>query len=162
MQTRRYRVAFVAAMVAVVSLESHSVVAQAKDPLVGHWVLDVSRSTFAGAVPVKRMMQFAAVPNGMTQTITTTTGGPANITYQLVYAAKFDGHEYPADVASSLDTVSLKRINTRTVERIGKVKGQVAQTETYAVSPDDHMLTVTQEGQNNDVPFKSMQIFVRQ
>jgi hypothetical protein len=162
MQTRRYRVAFVAVVVAALSLESHFLLAQAKDPLFGHWVLDVSRSTFAAAAPVKRTMQFMAVPNGIRQTITTTTGGLANVTYQLVYTAKFDGHEYPADVASSLDTVSLKRIDARTVERIGKVKGQVAQTETYAVSPDDHTLTVTQEGQNSGVPFKSMQIFVRQ
>lgn len=111
---------------------------------------------------MKRMMTFTAIPNGITETITTTTGGATNITYHLVYTAKFDGKEYPADVASSLDTVSLKRLDARSVERIGKVKGQVVQSETYSVSPDGHMLTVTQQGQNNGVPFKSAQMFDRQ
>jgi hypothetical protein len=150
-----------AIVLGVVLAAVHPIIAQSKDPLIGDWTLDVNKSTFAGAAPVKRTMTFTTIPDGMTETITTTTAGAANITYQLVYTAKFDGKEYPADVASSFDTVSLKRVDARSVERVGKVKGQVVQTETYRVSPDGRMLTVTQEGQNNGVPFKSAQMFER-
>jgi hypothetical protein len=162
MSTSSSRGALVFAVVAALTSAVHPLVAQSKDPLIGNWALNVNKSTFAGAAPIRRTMTFTDIPNGITETITTTTSGGANITYKLVYTAKFDGKEYPADVASSLDTVSLKRIDARSVERIGKVKGQVVQTETYAVSPDGHMLTVTQEGQNNGVPFKSAQMFERQ
>lgn len=136
--------------------------AQAKDPLLGTWALDVPKSTFAGAAPIKRTMMFEAVPNGLKQEITSEVGGLADITYHLTYTARFDGKDYPADVASSLDTVSIKRIDARTVERVGKVKGQVVQTETYSVSSDGHMLTVKQQGRNNGVPFTSAQIFERE
>ena len=90
---------------------------------------------------------FTIMPDGVTQTITTTTAGAAEVTYNLVYTAKFDGKDYPADVASSFNTVSMKRLDARTLERIGKVKGQVAETETYAVSPNGRTMTVKQEGE---------------
>ncbi len=147
---------------AALSTVTVRLVAQTRDPLVGNWILMANKSTFAGQPPVSRRMTFAIVPNGITQTITTTTGGQANITYHLTYTAGFDGKEYPADVASALDTVSLKRVDSRTVERIGKVKGKVVQTETYTVSPDGTMLTVAQEGTNGGVPFRSSQVFERQ
>jgi len=146
---------------AVLALGSQHPAAQGKDPILGNWELDVQKSTFAGQRPVKRTMMFAPVPNGLKETITTTTNGLAEITYHLTYTAKFDGKDYPADVASSLDTVSLKRVDDHTIERIGKVKGQVMQTETYMVSPDGKMLTVKQEGKNNGVMFKSSQVFER-
>lgn len=167
MHAHRYRsvvfgVVFGVVLGAALPLATQSLMAQTKDPLVGNWILNVTRSTFAGPPPVKRTMMFTMVPNGIKQTITTTTAGQANITYHLVYTAQFDGQDYPADVASALDTVSLKRIDTRTVERIGKVKGRIVQTETYSVSPDGRMLTVAQEGKNDGAPFKSSQLFERQ
>ena len=136
--------------------------AQKKDPLLGNWELDKAKSTFtATAAPTRRLMMFSAVPNGLSETITTTTAGNAEVTYKLVYTAKFDGKDYPADVASAFDTVSMKRIDGNSIERLGKVKGQVVQTETYTVSPDGRTLTVKQEGTNNGVPFKSTQVFER-
>ncbi len=136
--------------------------AQRKDPLLGNWQLDLAKSTFtAAAAPAKRLMMFTAVPNGLTETITTTTAGNAEVTYKLVYTAKFDGKDYPADVASAFNTISMRRIDASSVERLGKVKGQVVQTETYTVSPDGKTLTVKQEGTNNGVPFKSTQVFER-
>ena len=158
------RVGMAAAVIlgAFLALDAPTLRAQSKDPLVGTWDLDIHKSTFAGAPPIKRTMMFEAVPDGLKQEISTTTGGLADVTYHLTYTARFDGKDYPADVASSLDTVSIKRIDPRTVERVGKVKGQVVQTETYSVSSDGHMLTVTQQGRNNGVPFNSTQIFERE
>ena len=44
-------------------------------------------------------------------------------------------------------TVSIKRLDARSLERIGKVKAQVVETETYTVSPNGRMMTVKQEGE---------------
>jgi len=152
-------VAVLGAAVIATAAQAH---AQKKDLLLGNWHLDLAKSTFtAAAAPASRSMMFSAVPNGLSETITTTTSGNGSLTYKLVYTAKFDGKDYPADVASAFDTVSIKRIDTNNVERLGKVKGQVVQTETYTVSPDGRTLTVKQEGTNNGVPFKSTQVFER-
>ena len=163
MRIRTRLVVLTAAAAAVVlMLGSDSAVAQSKDPLLGNWKLDVSKSTFPAAAPARRTMMFAAVPNGITQTITTTTSGNAEVTYDLVYTAKFDGKDYPADAASAFNTVAVKRLDAHSVERIGKAKGQVVETETYTVSPDGRMLTVKQEGENNGVQFKTSQVFQRE
>ena len=65
-------------------------------------------------------MMFTIMPDGVTQTITTTTAGAAEVTYNLVYTAKFDGKDYPADVASSFNTVSMKRLDARTSSGLAK------------------------------------------
>jgi len=159
MHMRRHSATFAIAVVGAM-LSTIPLFAQ-KDPILGNWKLDVAKSTFPAAAPARRTMTFAAVPNGMKQSITTTTNGNAEVTYNLVYTAKFDGKDYPADVASSFNTIEMKRLDGRTIERIGKTKGKVAETETYTVSPDGKTLSVKQEGDNNGVPFKTMQVFER-
>ncbi|HUK37371.1 MAG TPA: hypothetical protein VLV86_25820 [Vicinamibacterales bacterium] len=161
MHARRHVLLLAVAVGALFLIERHPA-AQAKDPILGRWTLDVGKSSFAGATPMKRTMTFAAVPDGLKQTIVTTTAGNASVTYNLVYTAKFDGAEYPADVASAFSTVSLKRVDGRSVERIGKTNGQVVETEIYTVSPDGKTLRVKQEGENNGVPFTTAQVFERQ
>jgi hypothetical protein len=159
MHTRRYSAVF-AIVVAGTVLSGISLLAQ-KDPILGSWKLDVAKSTFPAAAPARRTMTFATVPNGIKQSIATTTSGNAEVTYNLVYTAKFDGKDYPADVASSFNTIEMKRIDARTIERIGKEHGKVVETETYTVSPDGKTLSVKQEGDNNGVPFKTAQVFER-
>jgi hypothetical protein len=150
------------ALGAVFTVGPQPAIAQTKDPILGSWKLDVSKSKFAGATPVRRSMMFKAAPNGITQSITTTTAGNAQITYHLEYTAKFDGMDYPADVASSFNTIMMKRVDSRTLQRIGKVQGTVVETETYTVSPDGQALSVKQEGENNGVLFMTAQVFERE
>ena len=156
-----HRLVASAFVVGAVLLTGDLLLAQ-KDPIVGRWTLDVAKSTFPGARPARRTMTFAAVPNGITQSITTTTSGNGDVTYSLVYTARFDGKDYPADVASSFNTIEMKRLGARAIERIGKEKGQIVETETYTVSPDGKTLSVMQEGENNGAPFKTAQIFERE
>lgn len=160
MLTSRRIVGIAAVASALLVLHVLPALAQSKDPLVGNWKLDVDKSTFPAAPPMRRSMTFTAVSGGLKQAITTTTN--ADITYELVYTAKFDGKDYPADVASAFNTIEMKRLDPRTVERIGKVKGTVVETETYSVSRDGRTLSVKQEGENNGVPFKTAQVFERQ
>jgi hypothetical protein len=138
--------------------------AQAKDPLIGTWELDTSKSTYtgapAGAPPFRREMMFEQVDNGIKNTtITRDAVGGVNTSE---YTAKFDGKDYPAPVESALDTNSIMRVDANTIERMGKIKGQVVETVMYAVSPDGKVLTVTQKGMVNGINYGSVQIFNRQ
>ena len=58
--------------------------------------------------------------------------------------------------------VSLKRVDDRTVERTGKVQGQVVETETRTVSDNGKVLTVTTKGSRNGSEYSSVQVYDRQ
>jgi hypothetical protein len=58
------------------------------------------------------------------------------------YTAKLDGKDYPAKGAYSYDSVSLKRINGRTIEETAKRDGKVVEVSKIAVSPDGKTMTV--------------------
>jgi len=51
------------------------------------------------------------------------------------YTANFDGKDYPLAGVPNADTVSLKRIDTRTTERTDKKDGKVVQTLTRVELP---------------------------
>ena len=136
---------------------------QANDPLIGTWQLDVTKSSFtgapAGAAPFRREMTFESVANGIKHTTVTRDAlGGAN---PSEYTVKFDGKDYPAPADSALDTNSIRRIDANTIERTGKIKGQVIETVTYAVSADGKTLTVTQKGSINGIDYGSVQVFTR-
>lgn len=131
----------------------------AKDPVVGSWELNLAKSTFAGNVPQHRIISFEVTKDGAIREIAKTqqaNGGWDEVTY----TAKEDGKDYPIS-NSVLDTVSLKRVDAHTVERMGKVRGRVVETRKRVVSPDGHVMTVTTNGTNNGVPYQSVQVFER-
>ncbi len=72
----------------------------------------------------------------------------------IVYAAQYDGKEYPRTEtgagAVAGQTVTLKRIDKRTAERVTFLKGKKLVTETWAISPDGKTRTVTQTGVDQD------------
>jgi len=134
--------------------------AQAKDPFVGSWMMDPDKSTFTpGPVPVERYMTFAMSDKGMTHLTKTPSlfGGSSNITY----TAKFDGKDYEI-LGTGLDTVSLKRVDTNTIERTGKESGKVSETAVLKISPDGKTLTVTTKGNFRGTDYSSVQVFTRQ
>lgn len=131
-----------------------------KDPLIGTWVLNSSKSTFTpGPVPDERSMVFEIVPNGFKNTMKST--GAFGNTDDVVFTAKYDGKDYPASPLTPLDTVSLKRIDANTVERIGKAGGKEVETTMYKVSPDGKVLTMTVKGESHGAPYSSVQVYNR-
>ena len=58
--------------------------------------------------------------------------------------------------------MSLKRVDDRTVERTGKIQGQVVETETRTVSDDGKVLTVTTKGNRDGTGYSSVQVYDRQ
>jgi hypothetical protein len=131
----------------------------AKDPIVGTWVLDLAKSTFSGNIPQKRLITFETTNEGAIREIARTEQANGGWD-EVAYTAREDGKDYPIS-NSVLDTISLKRVDARTVERMGKVRGQVVETRTRTVSPDGRTMTITTKGTNNGAPYQSVQVFER-
>jgi len=117
------------------------------DHFLGTWVLDRTKSTFAGAVPEWRKITFEKVPNGIRHITETKQGDRI---YKLEYTFQVDGKAYPADIQMSVSTVSFKQIDANTLERTGVYQGNVLETVTYQISVDRRVLTVSQDLRANN------------
>src|SRR5262245_34878103 len=130
---RPHFVAVTGVLAISVSMGVASLVAQAgRDPVLGNWVLNLEKSKFEGvAAPGKRTMTFVAIGDAVKHITSTLPAGVPGIVVagSNEYTAKYDGAEVFI-TGSFLDTVSLKRIDARTVERTGKVEGKVVETMT--------------------------------
>lgn len=83
------------------------------------------------------------------------------------YSAEYDGKPYPRTeigaAAISGQTVTLKRIDAQTVERIVYLGGKPVGTESWAISKDGKTRTVTQSGIDaHGKPINILQIYVKQ
>jgi hypothetical protein len=138
---------FVLAFVAVLVI---SVAARAEDVQTGNWTLNVAKSQFKTSAAPKTMM-VTIVPDGkdgvkVTGDVVRTSGAKA----AFVYAVQYDGKEYPrtetGDSAVSGQTVTLKRVNDHTAERINWMKGKKLVIEKWDISRDGRTRTVIQSG----------------
>src|SRR5215467_13242365 len=109
---------FVFAMAAVVIL---SATVWAQDVQTGHWTLNVAKSQFKTSAAPKTQI-VTIVPDGkdglkVTADVVRVSGAKAAFSY----AAQYDGKEYPrtetGDGAVPGQTVTIKRIDARTLER---------------------------------------------
>lgn len=142
-------------------LPAHSATAQKKDPFVGTWLLDSDKSQFVpGPTPQDRTMIFE-FKNGGLRHLTKTLNAFLSTSDDIDYTAKFDGKDYPI-TGTGLDTVSLKRVDANTIERVGKEGGKVTETCTMKVSPDGKLLTVSIKGTFNGTNYSSQQILTRE
>src|SRR4051794_35899932 len=93
--------------------------AQAKDSIIGTWVLDRAKSEFTPDNPnlFSRTMIFEPIDNGFNCIIRTES--TRRDMSETKYTARYDGKDAPIDV-SVLDTVALRRIDANTIERTGK------------------------------------------
>ena len=133
---------------------------QAKDALVGNWVLDRGKSSFEpDTALLNRSLSFEAKDGGVSFNQKTVQGN--GNTTEINFTAKFDGKDVPIE-GSQLDTVALKRVDANTVERTGKVKGQVAENVTMKVSNGGKMLTITTKGSIEGVDYSSTQVYQKQ
>jgi hypothetical protein len=130
-------------------LWASSASAQAADPLVGTWKLDAANSKFSpGPAPQSILVTFEAAGQDGVKVVADVVSADAKTT-QTTYTGQYDGKDNPiAGGVTGANTVSLKRIDARTTERIDKKDGKVVMTFTRQVSSDGKTLTVTVKGTN--------------
>ena len=79
---------------------------------------------------------------------------------EVVITAKLDGKEYP--VPNQPATVTFKRSNPTTIVRTAMLSGKLTETQTWALSADGKVLTITSEGTDaQGTPIKSKQHYDR-
>src|SRR5437868_4949217 len=139
---------------AMAALVVVSVAGWAQDVQTGHWTLNISKSQFkTSAAPKTQIVTIS--PDGkdgvkVMADVVRANGAKA----AFAYAGQYDGKEYPrtesGDGAVSGQTVTLKRIDNRTVERITYLKGKRLVTEKWEISRDGKTRIVTQSGVGPD------------
>jgi len=135
------------------------VLAQAPDPLIGTWELNVAKSTFKTGPRLKSSTRtFEAVPNGLKYSgQSVNTDGTTSATQWTAY---FDGKDYPIKGDPNSDTISLKRIDRFNTEGTFKKAGKVVSHLTRNVSQDGKIWTLTVEGTDaQGKPFAYVLVF---
>jgi hypothetical protein len=147
-------------LLSVLPVGQGAIVAQGvSDSALGAWTLNHGKSTFSGAAPYRRVTKFEVAGDAIKETTYTMSTDKPSVVVE--YTARFDGNDYPIS-NSILSTVSLKRVDDRTVERTGKIQGQVVETETRTVSDGGKVLTVTTKGNRDGKEYSSVQVYDRQ
>ena len=66
------------------------------------------------------------------------------------YTGKFDGNDYPRKGTAGIDTISLKRIDSNTIEETNKRKGTVITVYKMTVSPNGKTMTIVSTNKLTD------------
>jgi hypothetical protein len=161
MNRHRYIVFGVLPVIGVLLLRADNVaLAQSKDPFAGTWILSRGKSDFdPPSFFFSRTLIIESIENGHKCIIRTVSDRRQTI--ESSYEAGFDGKDVPIE-NSQLDTVSLRRIDANTLERSGKIKGQVVETATMKLSEAGKVLTILTKGSTGGQAYTSTQVFNRQ
>jgi hypothetical protein len=120
-------------------------VASAADPVIGTWKLNVAKSTFSpGPGPKSQTRTYAESPQGIVLTTKSVSADGKESTLSLTF--KDDGKPYAVTGSPDFDTVSVKRVDARTVNSTQTKAGVTVGTGVRTVSKDGKALTFAQKG----------------
>jgi hypothetical protein len=123
------------------------VAAGAADQHSGTWKMNAAKSTYSPGPAAKSVIVRIDSDENDFKVNATGTDGDGNPTH-VEYSAKFDGKDYPITGAPGADTVSVKRIDSNTVESTLKRAGQVMMTVRSTVSKDGNTRTSIFKGKD--------------
>jgi hypothetical protein len=131
----------------ILSLAITAIVAFAADNSLGTWKLNMEKSKFSPAAPVKSLTTTREASDGgvkITSTGERADGTPVNASY----TAKYDGKEYPV-TGSPYDTIAIKQVNANTFTFTQKKNGEKYNVSGRSVvSKDGKTTTSTLKGTN--------------
>jgi hypothetical protein len=121
--------------------------AQTDIPGVGSWKLNLAKSKLGIEPPPQSITSKIEVVDGHAK-VTGVRIGADGIRSEAQYKAKIDGKDYPIVGHPNADTIALKRIDSRTIERVDKKAGKVVETSTTVFSEDGKTSTTTGKAKN--------------
>ena len=163
MHSIRRAVSLAVSVLVIVAADVAQLSAQAKDPRIGTWKLNVAKSTYdPGPPPQSQTLKVEPAGKGEKVTSESVTADGKKLT--VTYTANFDGKDYPlTGSALGADKVSLKRIDARTTERVDKKDGKAVVTIKRVVSADGKTMTATAKGTNAEgKPMNNVAVFEKQ
>jgi hypothetical protein len=149
MQTRLKRACLAAAFAGIfAAVLASAVLAQAPDPQVGTWKLNLAKSKYSpGPAPKSATTKIEAAGAG-TKVIVDQSPADGAIRH-WEFTASYDGKDVPVIGNNpDADMIARTRVNASTVKSISKKGGKVMTTQTSAVSSDGKTRTVTTTGTN--------------
>jgi hypothetical protein len=134
--------------VALAAVFAGTVLAQAADPQVGTWKLNVAKSTYSpGPAPVSGTSKIEAAGAGTKVVVDQAFADGTKRHWE--FTANYDGKDSPVTGNNpDADTVARTHVNANTVQMVSKKGGKVTTTQTSAVSADGKTRTVTTKGVN--------------
>ncbi len=149
--------------IAVVALFASgiAVAAQAPDPAVGSWNLNVAKSKFSpGPAPKSTTATISATGTTYKVVVVAVSADGAKVNWE--YSANFDGKPHPVKGNPDGDMVVAKRVNATTVETTYTLKGKPTTSNSRVVSADGKTMTVTSTGTNaQGQKINNVQVFER-
>ena len=133
--------------------------AQAPDPLIGTWVLNVAKSTYNPGPPLKSSTRkFEAVRDGLKFSGKNINADGTTLTVE--WTAYFDGKDHPIKDDPNADTLSLRRIDRFNTEGTFKKAGKVSYQVKRVVSQDGKVWTLTVQGTDTQgKPYTNVLVF---
>ena len=133
--------------------------AQAADPLIGTWELNIAKSKYnPGPAPKSESRTYVAVGPDIKATSkgVAADGKPTSGQWTVNY----DEKDRPATGNPDLDALSLKRIDAFSAEFALKRGGKVVSTGSRVISKDGKVMTITTKGINaKDQSFNNVEVF---
>ena len=132
-------------MLGLTALVASVASAQPADVGLGSWKLNVEKSKFSpGPAPKSVTTRFE--PAGKAVKWSSERVDAEGKSFLAEYTGEYDGKDHPLTGSPTADTVSLRRIDALTTERINKKGGKVVSTETRTVAKDGKGYTTTVKG----------------
>ena len=134
---------------------------QTKDPRIGRWQLNLSKSKFTGTPPKSITRLYEDRGGGIVLFMSTTVSATGTNATLVLY--KLDGKDYPQvpREAETVTVVAQRLSDARTIEAVTKQDGKVVATFTQTVSADGKTLTYTPKDAQGK-PTGNVQVFDRQ
>jgi hypothetical protein len=133
---------------AFVTVLAGAVIAQAADPQVGTWTLNVAKSTYSPGPALKSGTTRIEAAGMGTKVVVDQVMGDGAVRH-WEFTNNYDGKDSPITGNNpDADMVARTHVNATTVQTIAKKNGKVTTTQTSAVSADGKTRTVTTKGMN--------------
>ncbi len=127
---------------------SAAVLAQAADPQIGMWTLNVAKSKFSPGPPPKGATTKIEAAGAGTKVVADQPQADGS-TRHWEFTSNYDGKDVAVTGNNpDADMLARTRVNANTVNTISKKSGKVTTTQSSTVSSDGKIRTVTTTGMN--------------
>jgi hypothetical protein len=133
-----------------------------EDPFVGQWLLDPPQSRYElGEPPASG--RYHIQPDGDGYLVTMEWETPEGERHKASYRSVPDGIDYPYENPAVAETVSMTRVDERTLDSTSKKGGQIIAHARRVLSLDGRTMTVTQSGLTPDgTRFANLSVYKKQ
>jgi hypothetical protein len=133
--------------------------AQAAEPWIGTWRLDVARSSYdPGPAPNSQTLEIEQHGSDGLRVVTNGVDAQGRPTH-TERTARFDGKDYPTQGFQQPTTQAFFRLDARSYEIVSKASGRIVTRTRVTVSRDGKTMTTVTTGDVGQGPINNTQVF---